>query len=269
MNSAIIGRRLLTYKLLSSNRQMINFLKFPLRNYSLLSKNSFLTTYRNPIFQTKNFCTYARTTTMGQNGEEYIVSRYLNLSEDADLTPYSNLGAEEIEKYILDTLMGKYGYSEDDIDYLLHFNSNVVLPTDDEHGGVVPKTIDYLVNRLGASKDEAKEILLRYPRYMNVDQEDIEERITFYSDLGIAGGELTMEDISEIFRANPFYFLCPLGTYPRLINEFKKYRFTKEETMKIFKEAGGIFGMKKNAFKGLFDSGKIFASLNQNFIHTN
>eukprot|EP00344_Euplotes_crassus_P000969 CAMPEP_0197005804 /NCGR_PEP_ID=MMETSP1380-20130617/31376_1 /TAXON_ID=5936 /ORGANISM="Euplotes crassus, Strain CT5" /LENGTH=359 /DNA_ID=CAMNT_0042425077 /DNA_START=38 /DNA_END=1114 /DNA_ORIENTATION=+ len=190
-------------------------------------------------------------------GDDYLLSRYSSIQDDADLSPYAEIPVEEIENYISETLIQEHGYSEEDIDYLLHFNSNVAVPSEYENGGVIPNITKYFIDKLGSTVKDSKEILLRFPRYMNIDTKQIDERIAYYTEVGISNREITTEEISEIFRANPFYLICPQENYQRFINEFNHYRFSKEETIRMFKEQPGIFGLKKGNIRALFETPKV------------
>jgi hypothetical protein len=142
--------------------------------------------------------------------------------------------------------------------YISSQNSNIAPDSDLKYTGGAPleKTIEYFCSDFGCNITEAKEIILRYPKYMNVTREEIDMRIKIYTEIGIAKEELTRDEINEIFRANPFYLLCPLKNYRLHMSAFYNFRFTKEETIRMLKEAGGVLGMKKTSIKGLFDVGK-------------
>ena len=215
-----------------------------------IHKNS-IVSYNN---RTRSFCTRA----MHSDGEteDHLRKRYLSIPEDADLSMFANISPEEVDTYISSELLEKYGYSEEDIDYLLYFNPRAALPPTHEEGGVIERATEFFNQTFGITTEESREILLRYPIYMRLNKDDIHHRIKFYQDLGLCGEDLTMEDISEIFKANPFYMICPLNNFPRFMAEFKKYTFTKEEAKKVLKEAGGILGLQKAAFSSLFDLGK-------------
>jgi hypothetical protein len=209
------------------------------------------------LVQSSNFRLFCSQTISPQvNGDIYIASRYLSLPEKADLNLYASFDQGELEEYIQSHLMQKFGFSEEDIDYLMHYNSNACLPLTHEKGGIVDKSFEYFSTNFGIPTAEMKEMILRYPILLRYEDLFIDNRLKLYKDLGINGEELTHEEISDIFRAAPFYLLCPISIYPRIIAEFKKYRFTKEETIFMFKSAPGLLGMKRGSIKAIFDLGK-------------
>jgi len=141
------------------------------------------------------------------SGEEYVRSRYQNVAEDADLSIFDSVNQAEIEEYIKTTLMEKYGYSEEDIDYLVHFHPKVCLPPPYEQGGCVETISEYLIDKFGVTTSEMKEIILRYPIYLRTEVSNIESRLKLYKDIGIIDKEITDEDIGEIFKEAPFYLI--------------------------------------------------------------
>lgn len=66
-----------------------------------------------------------------------------------------------------------------------------------------------------------------------------------------------MEEVTDIFKANPFYFISPVDNYNHHIGQFKKYGFTKQETIRLLKEVGGVMGLNRGSIDGLFDLGKL------------
>jgi hypothetical protein len=153
----------------------------------------------------------------------------------------------------LEKLEETLGYSQDDIEYLFHFNPNTVVPPEYPDGGVLADTTEFLKSTFNLTLEETKEILLRYPRFLNTRQEVIEERLQFYKDLGLCGEAMSQEEINDIFKENPFYILCPQLHFPRIMSEFKKYKFTKEEAIFMIKKAPGILSFSGGSMKNLFD----------------
>lgn len=258
MFSHRVGRRVFKTYLNNFTRQfgvMNKANKMP-KMWSLVTQNTNVKPVTFNKYNIRSFCAQVDQGLPDIPTEEYLRQRYMSTAPDADLSIYENVSPDEIEQYVNTDLMEKYGYSEEDIDYLMYFNPKVALPPSYEHGGPVNKTIDYFETKLGTTKEEAREILLRYPIYMRLDKDKLEKRIQLYMDLGINSEPLERHEVNDIFKADPFYLLCPLDNYPRFIAEFKKYRFTKEETIKVLKEATGVLGFHKGAVKGLFDTGK-------------
>lgn len=262
MHHSKIARKLISirtsFSLFNGNTKSYSNLIKPIK---LIRTNVGLTNYyihKNSAVgynnHTRSFCT--RAIDPDRATEDHLRKRYLSIPEDANLSLFANISAEEVDTYISSELMEKYGYSEEDIDYLLYFNPRAVLPPTHEEGGVIERATEFFHQTFGITTEESREILLRYPIYMRLNKDDIHHRIKLYQDLGLCGEELTIEDISEIFKANPFYMICPINNFPRFMAEFKKYTFTKEEAKKVLKEAGGILGLQKAAFSSLFDLGK-------------
>ena len=185
--------------------------------------------------------------------ESYIKSRYNGIPDDSDLSFYTTVGVDRVEDYVESELMQKFNYSEEDIEYLMYFNQKVALPPDHEHGAPVTRISDYFESKLGLNKDEIKEILLRYPRFIRSDQDEIEERIKFYQDIGMNKKSISREEIIDIFKAQPFYFLCPKGNYPQFINDFRQHGFSKDETIQILKDCIGILGVQRNTIRTVFN----------------
>jgi hypothetical protein len=67
-----------------------------------------------------------------------------------------------------------------------------------------------------------------------------------------------MDELIDIFKANPFYLISPIDNYNHHIGQFKKYGFTKQETIRILKEVGGVMGLNRGAVEGIFNLGKYF-----------
>lgn len=258
MNGAMISRKLLQRHIFKATNNIVTFNS---RSFSMILKNTTMNRATNLkhfyLNQSKfSFSSKTQSYTSGQPGDSYISSRYSNIVPESDLTPYAEVDSGEIEQYISEILMQKYGFTEEEIDYTIHFNNNIALPSKYPNGAVLESTLDYFISDFGCTIDEAKEILLRYPKYMNVEREELDKRIEKYIEIGISKQVLTRDEVSEIFRANPFYLLCPQQNYKMIISTFYNYRFSKEETVTMLKEAGGILGMKKTSIKGLFDVGK-------------
>lgn len=247
MNGAMISRKLLQRSIFKSTN---SFVAYNSRAFSMILNKAAVsraTSTLKQFYLTQSkfsFSSQTQSYTSGEAGDLYISSRYSNIVPESDLTPYAEVDSSEIEQYIVEILMQKYGFTEEEIDYTIHFNSNIALPAKYPNGGVLESTLDYFISDFGCTVDQAKEILLRYPKYMNVTREELDKRIEKYIEIGISKQELTRDEISEIFRANPFYLLCPQQNYKMIISTFYNYRFSKEETIRMLKEAGGILGMK-------------------------
>lgn len=176
---------------------------FSMRHFALFRKMSStgqITLTKNSLLNS-NFRLFCSQTVSHQaNGDSYIASRYHSLSENANLEPYESFHQSELEEYIQSHLMQSFGFSEEDIDYLMHYNNNVCLPSTHEKGGIVGNCIEYFSTNFGVSPAEMKEIILRYPILLRYQDLFIDDRIKLYKDLGINDEELTHEDICDIFK---------------------------------------------------------------------
>lgn len=210
-------------------------------NYNRLAYTQML----NNNYTKRSFCTPVKASTSG-SGDKYVNAHNTALHQETD--PSSNTGHEDssTDSYFSEDVMRQLGYTEEDI-AAIRGNDNARSLSD---------VTDYLTSKFEITPQEAKDIVLKYPRFLNTTNQQIEDRIKLYMDLGIAGQDLSIEEITDVFKANPFYLLCPINSYPRIVAELKKYRFTKEETFKVFKEAPGILGFQKTAINGLFDQSK-------------
>ena len=132
-----------------------------------------------------NFSTAAVSQSFSGKTSDYIKSRYKSIPQDADLDVYENTSVQEIENYIKSSLLDKYGYSEEDIDYLLFFNQKIVLPSNYEKGGAVENAAKFFSDKLNMSNQEFKELILHYPIYLRFNGEKLNERIKYYLDLGL------------------------------------------------------------------------------------
>ena len=59
--------------------------------------------------------------------------------------------------------------------------------------------------------------------------------------------------IDQIFVKFPYLFCCDIDKIQRYMGEFRKYRFTREQVIKVCANAGGILASKITNFTGLFD----------------
>lgn len=119
------------------------------------------------------------------SANEYIRSRYKSIPQEASLDMYEEVSAQEIENYIKSSLMDKYGYSEEDIDYLLFFNQKIVLPSDYNEGGVVDTATKYFSDKFKMTQKEIRELLLHYPIYLRFNRDKLDQRLKYSLDLGL------------------------------------------------------------------------------------
>jgi hypothetical protein len=76
------------------------------------------------------------------------------------------------------------------------------------------------------------------------------KEITFLMNLYMG---LTEKEVMSIFKDFPYLFCCEQDKVRRFMGEFKKYRFTKPQLIKVLKQSGGILASKLGSFTGLFD----------------
>ena len=62
----------------------------------------------------------------------------------------------------------------------------------------------------------------------------------------------------EIFKHFPYLFCCEYLKMQRFFSEFKKYKFSKDQVIKLCKESGGILASRVSNFIGLFDYLRVF-----------
>jgi hypothetical protein len=65
--------------------------------------------------------------------------------------------------------------------------------------------------------------------------------------------QVSQAEVNDIFRAFPYLYLCEINKVQKFMGEFRKYRMTKEQVVKISKESGGLLASKVSNFVGLFD----------------
>lgn len=132
-----------------------------------------------------SFCSVSVNQNFNVKSSEYLRSRYKSIPQEASLDIYEDASTSEVESYIKSTLMDKYGYSEEDIDYLLFFNQKIVLPSNYSEGGAVDSATEYFVQKFKMTQKEVRELLLHYPIYLRYNKEKLDERIKYSIDLGL------------------------------------------------------------------------------------
>lgn len=64
---------------------------------------------------------------------------------------------------------------------------------------------------------------------------------------------MSQAEVNEIFRSFPYLYLCEINKIQKFMGEFRKYRFTKEQVIKVSKESGGLLASRVSNLVGLFD----------------
>ena len=65
--------------------------------------------------------------------------------------------------------------------------------------------------------------------------------------------QVSQAEVNEIFRSFPYLYLCEINKVQKFMGEFRKYRFTKEQVIKVSKESGGLLASRVSNLVGLFD----------------
>lgn len=84
----------------------------------------------------------------------------------------------------------------------------------------------------GINEPEAMKALLDCPKLISVDLEEQVKEITFLMNLY---NGLDEKDVMSIFVTFPYLFCCEVDKIRRFMGEFKKYRFKREEIVKVLK----------------------------------
>jgi hypothetical protein len=66
--------------------------------------------------------------------------------------------------------------------------------------------------------------------------------------------QINETEVNDIFRNFPYLYCCEHNKLQKFMGEFRKYRFTKEQIIKVCSQAGGILASKVSNFVGLFDT---------------
>jgi hypothetical protein len=65
--------------------------------------------------------------------------------------------------------------------------------------------------------------------------------------------QVSQAEVNEIFRSFPYLYLCEINKIQKFMGEFRKYRFTKEQVIKVSKESEGLLASRVSNLVGLFD----------------
>lgn len=88
------------------------------------------------------------------------------------------------------------------------------------------------------------------PKLISMDLEHQMKEIFFQFNLYHG---ITDKEVMQIFSSFPYLFCCEPIKIQKFMAEFRKYRFTKEQIIKLCTHAGGILASKRSTFVGLFD----------------
>ncbi len=64
---------------------------------------------------------------------------------------------------------------------------------------------------------------------------------------------MSQAEVNEIFFDFPYLYLCEINKVQKFMGEFRKYRLTKEQVIRVSKESGGLLASRVSNFVGLFD----------------
>jgi hypothetical protein len=65
--------------------------------------------------------------------------------------------------------------------------------------------------------------------------------------------QVSQAEVNDIFRSFPYLYLCEINKVQKFMGEFRKYRFTKEQVIKVSKESSGLLASRVSNMVGLFD----------------
>lgn len=83
----------------------------------------------------------------------------------------------------------------------------------------------------GLSEEETMRILLECPKLIS--RKDLEHQIKEIQFSFRLYHGITEQEVTEIFRSFPYLYCCELQKIQRFMGEFRKYRFTKEQILKL------------------------------------
>ena len=150
-------------------------------------------------------------------------------------------GIQHIYKYFVD----KKGFEKDVVRSLVMKYPYIL--------GKSEKHLDQyfaLLGSKGISEVVAMRQLLECPKLISVNLEEQMKEIFFLMNLY---NGLSEEDVLSIFQRFPYLFCCEIDKVRRFMGEFKKYRFTKFEIVKVLQQSGGILASKVGTMIALFD----------------
>ena len=155
---------------------------------------------------------------------------------------------------------------------------------------------------LGFSKDDVKTVVTRYPPILSKTEEEIHQFFSFLQEQGLTKGKamwslkeaprlisidmetqlkeivflfelyhnISKKDTIKIFKSFPYLLCVPPRKIQRFLAEFRKYRMTPQQIIKVCSESGGLLASRISNFIGLFDQLRVYgvkASEVVNIIH--
>ena len=104
------------------------------------------------------------------------------------------------------------------------------------------------MKELGISYDEQMKFFIEVPKMMSVNLPQRTEEILFLFKLYL---QFDTEDVMKIYRSFPYLFCTQPYKIKGFMQEFRKYRFTKEQIMRLCCESGGLLGTSHKNFRSM------------------
>ena len=103
----------------------------------------------------------------------------------------------------------------------------------------------------GLTDEETMKALLDCPKLIS--KKELGKKIKEIQFIFRLYHQINEQEVNNIFRSFPYLYCCEHNKLQKFMAEFKKYRFTKEQIIKVCSQAGGILASKITNFVGLFD----------------
>lgn len=101
------------------------------------------------------------------------------------------------------------------------------------------------------SDEEAMRALLEVPKLIS--KKDLSKQIKEIQFLFNLYHQISEKEVNDIFRAFPYLYLCEINKVQKFMGEFRKYRMTKDQIVRVCSESGGLLASRVSNFVGLFD----------------
>lgn len=108
-----------------------------------------------------------------------------------------------------------------------------------------------IIKGQGLSEEETMRALLDCPKLIS--RKDLNKQIKEIQFLFRLYHGINEQEVTSIFRNFPYLYLCETNKLQKFLGEFRKYRMTKEQIIKLCSNSGGILASKVSNFVGLFD----------------
>lgn len=103
----------------------------------------------------------------------------------------------------------------------------------------------------GLSDEEIMKALLDCPKLIS--KKELGKKIKEIQFIFRLYHQINEAEVNDIFRNFPYLYCCEHNKLQKFMGEFRKYRLTKEQIIKVCSQAGGILASKVSNFVGLFD----------------